>query len=57
MDALQSAQATRSTVSFLAEVARLQCQVHELERQLDELEAGVRRALGDLTREVYRACR
>jgi hypothetical protein len=57
MDATQSSEATRSTVAFLAELIRLQHKVHELDRQLDALEAGMRRALNDLTREVYEACR
>ena len=56
MDTLQSSDTTRSTVAFLAELTRLQRQVRQLERQLDALEAGVRRALNDLTREVYEAC-
>lgn len=58
MDATSHAsEATRSTVAFLAELVRLHRQVRQLERQLDALEAGVRRALNDLAREVYDSCR
>jgi hypothetical protein len=52
-----STDAAHGTVAFLAELIRLQRRVHLLDRQLDALEAGMRRALNDLAREVYETSR
>jgi hypothetical protein len=57
MAASQPSEAAHNVVAFLAELIRLERQVRQLERQLDALEAGTRRALSDLASEVYEACR